>query len=391
MGQAVTGPDEAIRRVIDEESVRPRLEAQRTYMAAAAGDPLPVARAELLYLWDEFRAEYLDFASLGHPAGHSHPMVANAVAGHARYYGRTAPQGEHLLRWPVEYARELSAQFSGRDGEPWRVLYTEGEREAVTQAVRLVSARGPLLTVGGDYDWLACGHLTYPPVFDPADADWGRAGALLINLADPQAHTMRPGVARRWMLAARAEGVPVVVDETVTGFGRLGTMWGHQSTGLAPDAVVLGGAVGGGWPLGAVVAQAGCFLGVEPDVSPQAGHPVACAAGSALLGVITLGVLEYVEESSVVLSRGLDEVCAQFPGLLSGHHGHGLLRGLRFARLPDARRFSLDCRAQGLYVAPPVAGTVLLAPPLITSTTEMTRGVDLIASTLLNWNDEGAA
>ena len=89
-----------------------------------------------------------------------------------------------------------------------------------------------------------------------------------------------------------------------------------------------------------------------------------------------------------MLSRGLDEVCAQFPGLLSGHHGHGLLRGLRFARLPDARRFSLDCRAQGLYVAPAVGDVVVLAPTLITPTNEMTRGVDLIAATLLSWDDE---
>ena len=82
----MTKPEESLRKVIDDQSVRPRLQNQDTYLVAAGPDPLPVGRADRLYLWDEYGVEYLDFASLQHPVGHSHPSVASAIAEHGRYY-----------------------------------------------------------------------------------------------------------------------------------------------------------------------------------------------------------------------------------------------------------------------------------------------------------------
>jgi 4-aminobutyrate aminotransferase-like enzyme len=384
----MTGPDpeDAVRKIIDDE-VAPRLADYRMYVAAADPDPIPVARADLLYFWDDYRTEYLDWASLGNPVGHNHPVVARSVGEHFRYYSQTAPQGRHAYRWTAQYARDLSAQFTGRDEDPRRVLFTEGEREAVTQAARLAAGRKPLFAVGGDYDWMTCGHLTYPTVFDPADADWDRAGALLINFADLQAHTMRAGAARRWMLAAREAGVPVIVDETVTGFGRLGRMWGYLYTGLSPDVVVLGGAAGGGYPLGAVIARPEMFS-APIDVSGQSGNPVACCAGSATLLAVTLGTLDYMTESGQVLTTGLDELVAQFGTHLAGQHGEGHLRGLRMRTPGDASRLVVQARARGLYLAPTTTTTVVLAPALVTSTHEVKRGIDLLADILLGW-DEG--
>ena len=388
----MTNPDEAIRRVIDE-TVQPRLAAQDEFLAAAVPHPLPVARAELLYLWDDYRGEYLDFAAGHTPVGHAHPRVAAAVAEHARYYGFTAPQGRHLLRWPVEYAKALSERFTGQSEAARQVLYTEGEREATRLAVDLACRHTgtPDFAVVGDSGlWLLGRHSCpfYPWEFDPADALWDALGAILIRPVDDQARVIGRGTARRWILAAREHQVPVVYDESRTGFGRLGSLWGQERTGLTADVTVLGGPAGGGWPLGAVIAPREYFTGLaDTDVSPQAGHPVACCAGAATLSAVELGVLEYMEDTVPILERGLTELCAQFPQHLASHHGVGLLRGLVFTSLTAARRFALDCRAHGLYVAPPVGDVVVLAPVLITSTNEMTRGVDLIAATLLAWDD----
>lgn len=382
--------NEAARKVV-EDAIRSRTDEQKTYLAATVAAPLPVARADLIYLWDEHNTRYLDWASLGNPVGHQHPIITGAVAEHPRYYGHTAPQGRHSLRWPVQYAKDLSAQFTGQGEAPKKVLFTEGEREAVLQAVRLAqgTATGSaVLTVGGDYDWLPCARNYYPPVFDPADADWGRAYALLLNLADPQAHTMRPGAARRWILAAREAGKPVIVDESVTGFGRLGRMWGFEATGLVPDIIVLGGPAGGGYPLGAVVASPEIFEGTTIDVSGQAGNPVACCAGAATLTAINLGTLEYMSESDKVLSGGLDSLLSQFPHHLFGHHGWGHFRGLRLETFEKAERFVADALAEGLYLAPPAGNTVTLAPVLITSSGEISRTIDIMASVLLSWDEQ---
>lgn len=390
----MTNPDESIRRVIDE-TVQPRLADQGEFLAAAGPHPLPVARAELLYLWDDYRGEYLDFAAGHTPVGHAHPRVTAAVAEHARYYGFTAPQGHHLLRWPVEYAKALSGRFTGQSEAARQVLYTEGEREAarlaadraITHSIRRRPCPPHLAVVGPGHDWLGeTWH--YPWDYDPVDALWDKIAAILISPVDNQARVIGRGTARRWILAAREKGVPVIYDESRTGFGRLGSMWGQERTGLTADLTVLGGPVGGGWPLGAVVAPREYFTGLaDADVSPQAGHPVACAAGAATLDAVELGVLEYMEDTAPILERGLTDLCAQFPTHLVSHHGVGLLRGLQFTSPDAARRFALDCRAHGLYVTPPVGDVVVLAPVLITSTNEMTRGVDLIAATLLAWDD----
>lgn len=373
---------------IIEGLVAARVADHKVFLAAADKDPLPVARADLLYFWDDFSNEYLDWASLGNPVGHAHPIIARAVAEHHRYYGHTAPQGRHALRWPIQYAKDLSEQFTGEGEAPWKILFTEGEREAVLQAVRLAEGSGRLLMTGGDYDWLPTPRAYYPSIFDPADADWDRAYALLLNMADPQAHTLRPGNARRWILAAREAGKPVIVDETVTGFGRLGRMWGYQSTGLTPDIIVLGGAAGGGYPLGAVVAPPERFQDFPIDVSGQSGNPISCCAGAAILTTIGLGTLEYMSESDSILTTGLDGLVTQFSHRLHGHHGWGYLRGLRLDSFEAAARLVAEARVQGLYLAPAVGSTVVLAPVLITSSNEISRGIDIIASVLMSWDEQ---
>lgn len=378
-------PDVALRRVIDETSVTPRRRDQKSCLALSDPDPLPVARADLLYLWDEYGVSYLDFAATANPVGHRHPMIVSAVAEHARYYGFTAPQGRHLLRWPVEYARALSERFSGPGEAPRRVLYTEGEREAVRMAVRLARAGKPVGVLDtGWHDWFADGEVVSITPTAWADIAWEQIGALLLATATTAAHPVS-GI-REMMLLARTHGVPVIVDESVTGFGRTGPMWSQEHVGLVADLTVLGGPVGGGYPLGAVIGPPDFFDG-EIDVSPQAGHPVACCAGATTLAVIDQGVLEHVADSSAALHRGLTELCAQFGHHLAGHHGQGLLRGLRFVDPDAATRFVRDCRGLALYLAPPVGATVVLAPILITSALEVTRAADLMAETLLAWDD----
>jgi len=383
-------PDESLRNVIDE-ALSPRFSDAATYLVSSRPDVLPVARAELLYLWDDYRTEYLDFASLLNPVGHSHPMVKAAVVEHGRYYGLTAPQGHHLLRWPVQYAKNLSERFDAQAQAPRQVLFCEGEREAVLVAAKMTRRWAsnkpmPLAVVkSGWHDWLPIDTFDYPfSGFLPEGVLWDRVSGLLLSLVD------RTGMplpnAREWMLAAREAGVPVIVDESVTGFGRLGHLWGQDRTGLLADITVLGGACGGGYPLGAVIATPDWF--VTRDVSPQAGNPVACSAGAHTLDVVEMGVCEYMQESAPILTKGLAELCTQFPQYLRSHHGDGLLQGLVFDTSTYADRFAIDVRAHGLYVAPPVGNTVVLAPTLITSTNEMTRGVDLMAATLMGWDDD---
>ena len=381
----MTKPADAIKAVIDE-ALAPRLADQRDRMAVSDPDPLPVSRSDLLYVWDDYGNHYLDFAALMNPVGHRHPIVVGQASEHHRYYHFTAPQGRHLLRWPVQYARDLCEAFRGRVDDP-RVLFCEGEREAVWQSLELACAARPpwrpLVLDTGWHSWLSPvqGAVFHRPD-DWMAVDWDRVGALLLSPVDTD---FRPLPVREWMLMARQAGVPVIVDESVTGFGRTGPLWGQESVGVDADLTVLGGPVGGGFPLGAVIGGSALFSS-PPDVSPQSASPMSCAAGAATLLAVGLGVLDHARETATVLTGSLDELAAQFPELVEGHHGSGLLRGLRLTR--PAAGFHLTARSVGLHLAPARGSVIGVAPPLIASDLEVKRGVDMLADALLSWDDD---
>lgn len=374
-------PQDAFVALIDE-AVRPRLDGHATYLAAATPDPLPVAKADLLYLWDDYRNEMIDFAAHLNPLGHRMLSLHDALTDHLKYYGYTGVQGQHALRWPVEYAQDLSAAFTRPDEPPRKVLFCEGQREAVHTAIRLAAADKPVAVLNtGWHNWLGM-----PVLFstDWSGVDWTQYGALLLAPTTVTGSPV-PG-AREWMLRARTESVPVIVDESGTGFGRTGHLWGQEHLGLMADLTVLGGPLGGGLPLGAVVAPPDWFDNLHAP-SPHSGHPWACAMGHALFTRTHPGVIEHVKDLTRTLADGLDGLVGQFPGLLVGHHGTGLLRGLQFADEQRAAAFPIAARHHGLHVEPAFGDTVRLAPVLVSSPHEVTRGVDLMADTLLSWGD----
>lgn len=364
--------DAAGRKLLDE-TIGPRRATQLSVIAGSDPDPLPVAKTDLLYLWDEYGTEYLDFAALMHPFGHRFQPVQEMIGQHLRYYGWTAPPGRHLLRWPVMLAERLSASFTGPDEEPWRVLFCEGERDALSGAVDLAGsgrAGDPLLY----------------PTGSPEATDWSQVSTMLIASVD---HAYSPvPLVREWMLAARENDVPVVFDETLTGFGRTGAMWGQEHIGLIADMTVLGGPVGGGLPLGAIVAPARIAL-TDHDPSPHAGHPWACAAGFVTIDTLNAAMFSHADDCGREIAGILEELCQQFPHRLAGHHGIGLLRGLRFCDPGAAAALPRAARDHGLHLAPAVGATVPITPVLVSSPNEMRRGVDIIADTILSWEDDG--
>jgi 4-aminobutyrate aminotransferase-like enzyme len=384
----MTDPQEALRRVIETDVLGPRLRDQIAVLALSADDPLPVARADLLYLWDDYHTEMLDFAMTVSPLGHRHAPIIGTLIEHMNHYGFTAPQGQHALRWPVLYAKDISDSFSG-PSEARKVLFCEGSHEAISQAVLLARHHTERFETAvldtGWHDWLPSRQLfSYD---DWNRVDWARYGALVMAPVD-SSYAQVPA-AREWMMSARTAGVPVIMDETVTGFGRTGLLWGQEHIGMVAEMTVLGGPVGGGLPLGAVVGLPDFFTNTEvmSRTGPLAGHPWACAAGQITLSAIHAGVLEHVVESAAVLSTALDGLQGQFPDRITGHHGVGLLRAIRFHDPDRAAALPLAARAHGLHLPPAVGDTVLLAPALVSSTYEVTRGVDLMAAVLMSWED----
>jgi len=392
----MTVGDEKLKAAIDE-ALAPLIADHRRYVAFSDPDGIPVARTDLHYVYDQYNTERIDLTGTMIPVGHNHPFVTEAIKEHLRYYLRTGVVGEQVLRWPVEYAANLVKTFldDPEDDEPrHQVLYTEGERDALLTAIQLAHQLrdGGIAAVDTRrYDWASAvmhGTITLlpPGEFWLHDFRWEDKSCLVLSLAGEDGTLLD----KRWVQEvadhAARNGLILVVDETLTGFGRLGTMWGHQAYSITPDLVVVGGPFGGSLPLGAVIAEAETFSKLDVDHSPQAGSPVACAAGAGVLRAINPGVLEHVKDAGADFGEALRQLAGQFPEFLSAARGRGLWWVLEFHNPALTARFVAEARQHGLLMRQPEGtAVVVLTPPLIMSDIELRRCVDLMSETLLDW------
>jgi 4-aminobutyrate aminotransferase-like enzyme len=123
-------------------------------------------------------------------------------------------------------------------------------------------------------------------------------------------------------------GILLIVDEVQTGFGRTGTWFGIEHYGVEPDVVTLAKALGGGLPIGAVMARAqvaDSFPG--PDFSTFGGNPVSCRAALAGVEVIEEEkLLDNAREVGRFMKEQLIGLSAKHP-FLDDVQGEGLMIG----------------------------------------------------------------
>lgn len=167
-----------------------------------------------------------------------------------------------------------------------------------------------------------------------------------------------------------------IVDETATGFGRTGRMWGNEHG--PGDVVLLGPSGGGGLPFAAVAAHSDRWHTVA--VPPMANHPLVCGAALAVLRGITDELLEQVRTTAAALTKGLNELAAQF-SFLGPPRGIGLLQFLQLKDKERAQAFRDSCRDSGLLIHPDLA----LTPPLTVTEREVNHAVDILADVCLDW------
>jgi len=173
-------------------------------------------------------------------------------------------------------------------------------------------------------------------------------------------------------------GCLVIVDEIQSGLGRCGSLEGSILYGIENDMSTFAKALGGGLPLGLVLLSKRIADSLKPGDhgTTFGGNPISCAAGLALLKIISAeGFMASVNARSAQLRKGL-EALAQKYAWLGEVHGDGLLIGI-VTKKPVADLVTA-CRAQHLLVHRAGADVLRLLPPLNVSTEE----VDLALSKL---------
>jgi acetylornithine/N-succinyldiaminopimelate aminotransferase len=171
-------------------------------------------------------------------------------------------------------------------------------------------------------------------------------------------------------------GLLLVFDEVQTGMGRTGELFAHKRLGVTPDVMSLAKALGGGFPIGAVLATAEAASGMVPGShgSTFGGNPLAVAAANAVLDVMLKpGFFEHAQKMSLLLKQKLASVVDRYPDVLADVRGEGLLIGLkavvRSGDLVDA------LRDQKLLTVGAGDNVVRFLPPLIVTEAEIEESV----------------
>jgi acetylornithine/N-succinyldiaminopimelate aminotransferase len=172
--------------------------------------------------------------------------------------------------------------------------------------------------------------------------------------------------------AADEFGLLLGFDEVQSGMGRTGRLFAHEWAGVEPDAMSTAKGIGGGFPLGAMLARERVAKALVPGShgTTYGGNPLACAAGNAVLDVLLApGFLDGVAAAGERFRAGLEGLVHRYPDVFSAARGQGLLQGL-VCVVPNGE-VQTACLNEGLLVVAAGDNVVRLIPPLIVGDAEI--------------------
>ncbi len=310
-----------------------------TFMEADASWPIVWARAKGVHVWDEAGRKYLDLtAAFGvASAGHANSRVVRAgqqqMATLLHAMGDVHP---HALK--AKLARELNrlwgqsivSQSQSRSRRSAKTIFCNSGFEAVEAALKtaiLATGKSEIVAFAGAYHGLGYGALNathrdhFRSPFRSQLGDFGHfvpfpttrrhlvstedtirrllkshsIGAILVEPMQARGGINLPPKQFLPLLRRLCDdhGALLILDEIYTGFGRTGTWFACEHSGVAPDLICLGKALTGGFPLSACVGRADVMDAAWPESTGEAihtstflGHPVGCAMALAQIAEI---------------------------------------------------------------------------------------------------------
>ena len=362
------------------------------------------------WLLDERGERYLDFVAgiATTSLGHGHPALVEAIKDQAEKLVHCSNLYEVPLQAEVADMLTSSTDFD-------RVFFCNSGAEAVEAAIKLArkhaqESGGPekheILTFTKSFHGRTYGGLTataqtaYHQGFGPmlpgfAYAPFGdleAAGEMVgpntaAILVEPIQGEGGVNPAPEGFLAGLRElcdehGALLIFDEVQTGAGRTGHLYAYQGIGVVPDVLASAKGLGGGFPVGALLAKEEHAVFSPGDHgSTFGGNPLAMAAVKAVLGVVNdPAFLEEVRFKGAILANALKLVAERVPG--AEVRGEGLLLGLDLKDPELAKDVFKKCLEEGVLVNLIAGTTIRLAPPLTVTKTEIRYCLDTLRTAM---------
>lgn len=362
---------------------------------------LCVVRGRGQYVWDESGRRYLDFHT-GHGAaflGHGNPVVVAEIRRQLEEIAVLTPAFDtparrRALRALSEIAPEgLSAAYLLNSGS-----------EAVEMALKIAKAytgRRKILAFRGAFHGRTIGALSvtwnpryrepfgqllpdvvFAPFNDVSSADLVDEETAAVIVEPVQGEAGVVPASRDFLVelekSCRSSGALLIVDEVQCGFGRTGRLWAFAEGGIAPDVLIAGKSLGGGFPVSVVMVRPKLVEGLPEGWhgSTFGGNPLACAAVSAGVRVYREeGVAARAAEAGKLFRDLLDELLSGIKAVREVRV-KGLMIGVELRFRPG--RVLRCLQEKGLLALKAGATTVRFLPPYLVTREDVEWSVSVL-------------
>ena len=377
-------------------------------------------RGEGSYLFAEDGKRYLDFGAgiAVNAFGHAHPRLLKALTDQAAKLWHTSNlyrvpgqeslskklvaatfadtcfftnSGTEAIELAIKMARRC--QFVSGHPERFHIVSFEGAFHGRTYAAinaggneKYLEGFGPRMPgfvqiAAGDLEAVnkVVGPETAAIIIEPMQGEGG------VRVISPQ-------FLRGLRKLCDDKGLLLIFDEIQTGLGRTGKFFAYDWLGITPDIMTVAKALGGGFPVGAVLATAQAAKGMTVGThgTTYGGNPLGMAvANEAIDMILEPGFLDHVNKVANYLHQQLGALVAAHPSVFEGVRGQGLMVGLKM-KLPSSD-FIAMARTNGLIVLPAGDNVVRMLPPLTLSEAEAREGIEVLNKTASQMEAEKAA
>ncbi|NQW65459.1 MAG: acetylornithine transaminase [Actinobacteria bacterium] len=357
----------------------------KTFQPNYGTPPISLVKGKGAIVYDADGKKYLDF--LGGIAtnllGHAHPAIIKAVTKQISTLSHVS--NFYMHPQVLQLAQSLQKMTGDKNS---KIFFCNSGAEANEAAIKLsrLTGRTNIVAAHGAFHGRTMGAISLtgqPAKRDPfkpllrkiKHVNYGNIAALRRAVTSKTAMVIlepimgEAGVVvppKGYLKAAREicdkTGALLVIDAVQTGMGRTGTWFGYENEEITPDVITIAKGLGGGLPLGAMIALGRSSNLFKPGDhgSTFGGNPVACAAANATINVIqSKGLLK----SNVVLGNLLKSELTKISGI-SEVRGRGLLIGI-VLKTANAKALAADLLNNGVLVNATSDEVIRIAPALI--------------------------
>ncbi|MFA5094320.1 MAG: aspartate aminotransferase family protein [Candidatus Omnitrophota bacterium] len=369
--------------------------------------PVVLVRGKGVNVYDIEGKEFLDFfpgwAVSG--IGHCHPKVVRAIK----------DQAGRIIHVSNNYYNELQGKLASKiigHSFAGKVFFCNSGAEANEAAIKLARKSGyasgkyEIITMEGSFHGRTLATITataqpkYQEGFGPLPggfiyAKFNDLQSVLSKVTDKTAAIMLEPIQGEGGVNVGSEGfitglrkicdekkILLIFDEVQTGMGRTGKMFCYQHYGIAPDIMTLAKTLGGGFPIGAMVASGAIADVLQPGMhaSTFGGGPLACAASLATFEAIEEGgLVEKAERRGRYLHNRLSLLKKDFP-FVKLVRGKGLMQAVELDI--EGKAIVGKCAENGLLINCTQERVLRVMPPLTVKNADINKAVGIIAEAM---------